>query len=173
VRANRLVLRGTVASMARAVDLLEKPGDVVLVVRERLRHIVLCCPCGCGERYPINLDSRVGSAWRLRENADGASLSLFPSIWRESGCRSHYIIRRSRFIFVDWAEWPNSVSGAVSSTLRNRVLGRIAKRSVRVEDVALELEADPWDVADLFNALVHEGVLLEVRGKQRGVFKLR
>lgn len=61
-------------------------------------HIVLACPCNCGENIYLNLlpDSR--PLWRLTTHSDG-TFTLAPSVWRTAGCRSHFFIRRSR---IEW-----------------------------------------------------------------------
>lgn len=86
----KLNLIRTVASLAEATPLLRAPGDAALVLRGRPRLLVLECACGCGERFPINLDDRAGPAWRMYSQTD-RGLSVFPSIWRDTGCQSHYI----------------------------------------------------------------------------------
>jgi hypothetical protein len=60
---------------------------------------VLSCPCGCGDEISVNLDPRTGPAWRTYQTARG--FTLFPSIWRESGCKSHFIIWEDRILWLD------------------------------------------------------------------------
>lgn len=59
------------------------------------------CPCGCGESITLNL---VGShaMWSLHMPALSTA-SLFPSIWRTNGCKSHFWLRCGRIV---WAQ-PN------------------------------------------------------------------
>jgi hypothetical protein len=47
----------------------------------------------------VNLDPRAGPAWKLYDRED--SLTLFPSVWRESGCEAHFILWRNRLIRCD------------------------------------------------------------------------
>src|ERR1700722_8970214 len=102
-RASQLHLMGVVSSRGEASAYLKAPGDAVLVERGRPRLLLLSCPCGCGEHFPINLDPRAGPAWRLYRNRTGA-ITLYPSVWRESGCYSHYIIWRDRILLFGGAE---------------------------------------------------------------------
>jgi hypothetical protein len=81
---------------------LNEPGDAVLVRRGVLRSMVMSCPDGCGEVLTVNLDGRAGKAWR--HYARGDDVSLFPSVWRDSGCESHYILWRSRIYWCDWGD---------------------------------------------------------------------
>lgn len=102
-------------SQARSV-VDESPETIAVVVRGEPRSVIFACPCGCGDVLVINLDRAVGPAWRLRRDSDG--LSLFPSVWRTSGCRSHFVVWRSRVWWCRWddekadteveeqAEWP-------------------------------------------------------------------
>ena len=97
----RLVnFKGEVEFRRDADDLTLAPGDSVAVVRGRPRSFVMACPDGCGERLTINLDQRSGLAWRLYETSRG--VTLFPSVWRDSGCRSHFIVWHDTILWCDW-----------------------------------------------------------------------
>src|SRR5712692_1655241 len=98
MRLVQLRIRGTVSSRSDASEMLTQPGDAVLVERGRPRLLVLMCPDGCGEELVVNVDRQAGKAWRLYRPRD--SLTLFPSIWRDTGCQSHFIVSRGRiFLF--------------------------------------------------------------------------
>src|SRR5580658_1838817 len=99
-RVNRLILKSDVTQRHEAEGLLSEPGAAVLVRRGVLRSIAIACPDGCGEHLTINLDPRAGPAWRYYGR--GADVSLYPSIWRDSGCRSHFIVWRSHIYWCDW-----------------------------------------------------------------------
>lgn len=73
--------------------LSERLGRLAVVVRDTPRAALFDCPCGCGDVVVINTDPRTGPAWRIRVDATGAT--LMPSVWRTTGCRSHFIIWRS------------------------------------------------------------------------------
>lgn len=64
-----------------------------------LWHVVLVCPCGCGATIALNALPDASPRWRLYENPDGPSLS--PSVWRTTGCCSHFILRRGNIIWCD------------------------------------------------------------------------
>ena len=78
---------------------LSTPGDASMVFRSRPRSIVMACPDGCGETLVINLDSRADKAWRFDMRGEG--LTLFPSVWREGGCESHFIVWRGHILWCD------------------------------------------------------------------------
>lgn len=67
---------------------------LVVVDRDGERNVVFQCPCGCAEILVINVDARLQQSWRLRRSRKG--LSLIPSVWRTSGCRSHFVLWDSR-----------------------------------------------------------------------------
>lgn len=99
-KATRVRKCGTTEYRDAANALLEWPGDAVLVERGVPRSFVMRCPDGCGETLTINLDRRTGKAWRLRVNKD-STVSLYPSVWKADGCRSHFVVRNSRIIWFE------------------------------------------------------------------------
>lgn len=85
---------------SEAQSFLKVAGDAVLVERGRPRSLLIMCPCGCREICTINLDARIGGAWRIKQDPR-ARLSLYPSVWRTSGCQSHYVIRDGEIVMID------------------------------------------------------------------------
>lgn len=61
-------------------------------------HVVMMCPCGCGEKIFLNLLPDTRPLWRLTAHSDG-TFTMSPSVWRTAGCGSHFFIRRSR---IEW-----------------------------------------------------------------------
>lgn len=78
------------------------PGRLALVIRGIPRSVVFACPCTCGDVIVINLDPAVADAWRMRLEDD--QLTLLPSVWRTTGCRSHFILWRNGVWWCRW--WP-------------------------------------------------------------------
>jgi hypothetical protein len=173
-RARRIRWRGTVDSRSEASSLLKLPGDAVLVQRGRPRWLVLSCPCGCGEQLPVNLDARAGPAWRFYRS--GPAITLFPSVWRESGCESHFIIWRDDILLFGRYE-DDLVEEATSAAtdLRDAVLRRLppSGQLTPFSDIAEALDAIPWDVLMACRKLVRSGVACEGTQKQRGSFGRR
>lgn len=83
-----------VTNHAAAAEQLQ-PG-MLMVVRpaSKAKSIKLFCPCGCGEVLTINLLRASGKAWSLTTLRE-YRLSLFPSVWLDHGCKSHFILRNS------------------------------------------------------------------------------
>ena len=93
---------------------LVHPLDVALVERGTVRAAVFQCPCGCGNVLVINLDPAAGPAWRHR--VDGEQLTLMPSVWRDSGCDSHFVLWRNEIYWcgvteedTDARSWPSTL----------------------------------------------------------------
>ena len=73
--------------------------DGELWISHKHRTINLRCPCGCGDLTVLSLHP---SRWHLR--FDGKSVSLGGptggSVWANSGCGSHYVIRENAVIWL-------------------------------------------------------------------------
>ncbi len=75
------------------------PATVYLVGEgEHLWAAVMLCPCGCGETIQLNLLAGTRPRWQATLHDDGTA-TLWPSVWRVRGCRSHFFVRRGR---VEW-----------------------------------------------------------------------
>lgn len=163
-RAARIDFRGVIEHRHEADDLVARPGEVALVHRGVDRSLVVACPDGCGELLTINLDRRSGPAWRFYQ--DAAAISLYPSVWRTTGCKSHFIVWRSRVYWCDWQEELEATSEAFEQT----VLGRLTPELQQYVDVADELGAVPWAVLVACNRLSVRG--LAQRGDDKHRFRL-
>ncbi|MBL8792473.1 MAG: hypothetical protein JNM56_01070 [Planctomycetia bacterium] len=60
--------------------------------------VALLCPCGCGHALQMNMLADTHPRWQLTIHED-ATTTLYPSVWRQVGCRSHFFLRRGR---VEW-----------------------------------------------------------------------
>jgi len=167
-------MQGTVSRYSEASAHLKSPGDAVLIERGgRLRLLLLSCPCGCGEHFPINLDSSAGSAWRIYRNRH-SGLSLFPSVWRENGCMSHYIIWHDKiFLFGRYEDdLETSPQADIAMQLVDAVRDCLPKsKLISFSEIAEILNAVPWDVLIACRQLVRTGFASEGRKKQRGRFR--
>jgi hypothetical protein len=56
------------------------------------------CPCGCKEVLELMLLPAVIPRWDLSVDARGRP-TLHPSVWRTTGCRSHFWIRKGRVVW--------------------------------------------------------------------------
>jgi hypothetical protein len=58
----------------------------------------LCCPCGCSDVIQLSLVQDASPSWKIQKRKNG-EVTLLPSVWRTVGCRSHFIIYRSRVVW--------------------------------------------------------------------------
>lgn len=164
-RTEKILYVGTVEHHHEAVARLVHGGDTALVHRGCDRSLVMSCPDGCGSVITINLDNRVGPAWRRYGSLD--HISVFPSVWRETGCRAHFIVWRGT---VDWLKgswWKPS------EDLVARV--RWALPTDGYGDYTLlaqQLAEIPWDVLAACRVLVNRHQAAEGLGNKRGAFRL-
>lgn len=169
-----LRLAATVESRSEANAYLHQTGDAVLVLRGSPRLLLLKCPCGCGENYAINLDSRAGKAWRLYRDKANA-LTVYPSVWRDTGCQSHYVVRGNTiFLF-------HGIDDDDATPPSQEVLGLCQKLLVvwpahgyhSFVQIAEQLDVIPWDVQEACMVLVQRGQLIRGFGRSNGMFARR
>lgn len=72
----------------------ENPKRIVIIERYGPRSVLFQCPCGCSDVLVINVDKKLRQAWTLRYDARG--VSLLPSVWRTTGCESHFVLWQSQ-----------------------------------------------------------------------------
>ncbi len=171
-RTHRLQLRKVVGSRMEATQHLRSPGDAVLVERGVPRWLLMSCPCGCGAELPINLDARAGKAWRLYRTPH-LGLSLFPSVWRDTDCRSHFIVWRDRIVLFGQRDedLASASSAEETASLARAALAELPEAGfVSYVHIADALGEIPWDVLYALRYLAEQGLVREGRGKQRGTF---
>jgi Family of unknown function (DUF6527) len=165
-------LKGVVHSRAEVSGYLRSPGDAVLVERGVPRWLMIACPCGCGAELPINLDARAGKAWKLYRNAR-RGLSLYPSVWRDTDCGSHFIIWRDNILLFGHRdeEFDPGISDEETSQLATTLLEHLPSQGfVAAFELADKLGQVPWDVLDALRHLAKRGMAREGVGKERGTF---
>ena len=154
-RQRKVNLVGTVENHATALPLVLQPGDVAIVQRGVYRSLIMHCPDGCGEVITINLDPRTTKAWRIYLNTKG--LTLFPSVWRDTGCESHFILWNSMFYWMDSHDL-SDVDPEEEARLDKLVLPQIGQKTpshyVEIADMLGEI---PWAVLNSCRRLVKAG----------------
>ena len=164
-RAKKIAFMGQVSHRHEANPLLGEPGATVLVHRGVARSIAMACPDGCGEQLTINLDERAGPAWR--HYVDGATVSLFPSVWRDTGCGSHFIVWRSKIYWCDW----HGEFEAPSDEVMERTLELLTEHFASYVTIADQLGLVPWAALSACNRLCRRGVAEAGTGKRQGQFR--
>lgn len=56
------------------------------------------CPCGCGDTIELLVIQEARPRWDIAIDGKGQP-TLTPSIWRTSGCHSHFWIKEGRIIW--------------------------------------------------------------------------
>ena len=170
-KATRIRDRGTVSHRHEADSLMEQSGDFVLVNRGVLRSFVMRCPDGCGETLTINLDARSDKAWRFYRKRN--QISVFPSVWRDTGCFSHFIIWSHAIVWCDEFGGDENVVVEDEIELRKKVLSVCTHEWQHFTIIAEQLDEVPWDVNWTCSQLVRRvAALVEGRDKLKGYFKL-
>lgn len=168
--SKKLVFTGRALNQSGARSLVRNPGDTALVERGVLRTLVMACPCGCGDVITVNLDKRADKAWRIYLRPAG--LTLYPSVWRDTGCESHFVVWNDRILWGIDDSWEPSYSAR--DELRAGILQNLYETEyVFHEDIAKTLDEIPWAILDASRHLVRLGAAEERSGKERGWFRKR
>jgi hypothetical protein len=169
-RQRRAHLKGTVPSHQEAVSLVSAPGDVAVVKRGTLRSAVMRCPDGCGEVITLNLDPRTDKAWRIYKSKKG--LTLYPSVWRDTGCQSHFVLWNDEISWVDVFELEGEEDSQEKRQLEERVLGLLKPDAfTNFVQVADALDEIPWAVLDACRQLVKNKRAVAGPGAMKSSFK--
>lgn len=140
-RADKIRFTGTFSGRDDAGLSLKFPGDTALIHRGIARMLLMHCPCGCEDTLVINLDSRAGPAWRIYQWRE--AFSLFPSYWRDTKCESHFILWKNK---ICWCNWDDDTLWSNSSNIEERVLAALPDYYIPYQELAEQLQEDPWDV---------------------------
>jgi hypothetical protein len=161
-RVKTIARHGVVERYSEAVANLKAPGDTVVVTRGVPRSVVMQCPDGCGEVVTLNLDRRTGPAWRIFER--NSRLTIFPSVWRDSGCRAHFIVWNNEILWCDRddvAAWNDrELLAAVQ-----KALPPPTHAHRHFEEIATALDSVPWEVLWACRSLERAGV---AKSSERG-----
>ncbi len=58
------------------------------------------CPCGCGDVIELLLLPDVKPRWDIKIDFRNRP-TLSPSVWKTTGCRSHFWVRSGKILWVD------------------------------------------------------------------------
>jgi uncharacterized protein DUF6527 len=171
-RARKICFRGKVEYRDAAASLLKEHGDSVIVERGKPRLLIIRCPCGCGDDLIINIDKRVGPAWRYYRNQHG--LSLYPSYWRDTACGSHFIIWNNHIYWCSGWESEEIDDWSVSQSVENSIWNIMSEEHFRnYEDMADQLDLIPWEALQACRQLVRRGLADGSKWPRGGRFKKR
>lgn len=166
-RAKQITFKGEVLQRHEANALLSTPGAAVLIFRGVARSLAIACPDGCGEQLTINLDRRTGPAWRLYR-AD-SSLSLYPSVWRDTGCKSHFIVWRSK---IFWCDWHDELDAPMEEVVQ-KTMAALPDVFVSYLAISDQLDLVPWSVLSACHRLCRSGHAEAGTGTHQSQFRRR
>jgi len=168
-RQRRARMQGIFASHREAVARVSQPGDLAIVKRGALRSVVMRCPDGCGEAITLNLDPRTDKAWRLYQSAKG--LTLFPSVWRKTGCQSHFILWNDVLYWMGVFDVDDS-DVRPEKQLEERVWAVLKPDALTdFVEIADALDEIPWAVLDVCRRLVRAKRAVAGNGSLKTSFK--
>ena len=168
----RVRWQGVVETRGDALSAVPETGDVVLVSRSGTdRWLVFRCPCGCGTELPINLDKRTGPAWKLYY--PGSQASLYPSVWRESGCEAHFILSRGRVWLLGGSDDDWSRDTVVDEVLLDLVRQTLTDVPAHYFDIAEQVGAEPWETYEACRRLVRQDEAEQGRGSKWGLYNAK
>lgn len=171
IRVNKIVFKGKVERRDNAGANLVSSGDYVIVERGQARLIVMRCPCGCGDDLLINVDKRVGPAWRFYRNQYG--MTLYPSYWRDTACESHFIVWNNNIYWCHGWETEDSDKWSVSSDIEQAVLNNLSKEHfIKYYDLAEKLDLIPWEVLQACRQLASRGLVESGKKERYSEFRL-
>ena len=101
IRESAVALRFGPSYRTKIVDELPdrmKTRTLYLIGASQPWSAALICPCGCGELIQLSLLPHDSPSWRCHFESKRKP-SLEPSIWRTTGCRSHFFLRRGRIVW--------------------------------------------------------------------------
>lgn len=166
-RAMHIAFKGEVLRRHEANPLLSEPGAAVLVFRGVARSLAVACPDGCGEQLTINLDRRTGLAWRFYRS--DSSVSLFPSVWRDTGCKSHFIVWRSK---IFWCDWHDELDAPMEEVVQ-KAMAALPDAFVSYVVISDQLDLVPWSVLSACHRLCRLGLAEAGTGNEQGQFRRR
>lgn len=66
-----------------------------VMIADKPKWALFKCPCRCGDVVTLSLQQVHRPHWRLTSTVAGRP-TLYPSIWRDKGCFSHFWLRDGR-----------------------------------------------------------------------------
>jgi hypothetical protein len=76
-------------------------GKTIFIIKDGIEPDTLLfkCPCGCKSLIHLNLLPDAKPKWNFQIKSKN-KLTITPSIWRTTGCKSHFFIRNNRIVWA-------------------------------------------------------------------------
>lgn len=84
-------------------DLPEKVNDKTIYIVGNSKQpwlLAFTCPCGCQNIIQLNLLKDADPCWKYKVTKKN-KINISPSVWRTTGCKSHFFVRKSK---IDWVK---------------------------------------------------------------------
>lgn len=82
-----------------APEILKSKTVYIVKNQEYCWLAVMTCPCGCKKVLYLNLINKYQPSWSYKIN-NRKIITLYPSIKRTIGCKSHFFIKKGKLIWV-------------------------------------------------------------------------
>lgn len=79
-------------------DKTENYAVYVLGTKENPWQVAFHCPCQCGDVIELFTNKQARPRWDIEFEANGL-VTLYPSVFRKQGCKSHFFLRNGR---IEW-----------------------------------------------------------------------
>lgn len=110
-------------------DLPEKLFDRTIYIIGTLEEpwlLAFYCPCGCKKIIKLNLIKGTYPRWNFKVSK--GKINIVPSVWGISGCKSHFVIRKSKVI------WMKTNKSQISDTSSEQFQRRSNEITVKGKD---------------------------------------
>lgn len=87
-------------------DIPENVGSRTIYIvgnKEQPWLIAFKCPCGCNNLIQLNLLKEASPLWGYKVTNKN-KINVSPSVWRSSGCKSHFHVQKSK---INWVKVQN------------------------------------------------------------------
>jgi hypothetical protein len=103
----------------------------------------------------------------------GERLSLYPSVWREDGCQSHFILWRDHILWCGRYEDDNE-EPVYDPDLEAAVIRSLSVSRYRSSlEIAAELGEIPWEVSRVLRRFTRDGRAEEGKATLKDRFRLK
>lgn len=76
---------------------IRKKTLYIVGTKEEPWQVELLCPCGCEDKIILPTNDSMRPRWSLK--VDDGTPSLWPSVFRSKGCKSHFFLTKG---YVEW-----------------------------------------------------------------------
>lgn len=81
-------------------DSVKEREFMVVSFKDKFLWTMFRCPCGCGNVITLPLKKTHSPHWIITGNKVD-NLTLYPSVWQNSGCCSHFWIRDGKVLWCE------------------------------------------------------------------------